>query len=183
MGLDLNIAKLSGVGRLPVPLEYDVVRPLNEADLHLLATVPKGSVPSPLKRITDRHHSLARLLAAGVGEGEAAIQLGYDPSRVSILKNSPAFVELLALYRKEAKDQFVSNLEHMSGLSRDALLELRDRLENTPERFSVADLRQIVVEMVDRVPAEDPLDKITPDMIELVAPNLSPRDRDNSEEA
>ena len=98
MVLNLNIDKLAGPGRLPMPIEVEYVRELNEADLALMAAAPLGSQPPALKRLTDRHHALARLISAGTPEGEAALILGYDISRVSILKNSPAFQELLALY-------------------------------------------------------------------------------------
>ena len=170
MGLDLNIAQLVGPGRLPARLDYEVVRELNEADIAVLASKPKGSEAPPLKKITDRHHSLARLLAAGTPENEAAAIVGYDISRVSILKASRAFQELMALYRNDARKEFVSNLEHMSGLSRDALLELRQRVEEAPERLSVNELRQIVIDMSDRVPSDSQLDNTLPTIIELVAP-------------
>ena len=185
MGLDLNIASISGPGRLSRPLDYEVERPLNEADLAILATVPKGSVAPTLQRITDRHHSLARLLASGMPEAEAAIHTGYDISRISILKGDPAFQELQALYRKDARDQFISNLEHMGGLSRDAILELRRRIEDQPERFSVNELTRIATEMQDRVPLTDPLDTLAPELIELVAPDrlLPDQKADESGEA
>jgi len=173
MTLQLDIAKLAGPGRRALPLEAEVVRPLNEADLALLATKDAGSTAPPLKKIGDRHHALARLLASGVSEGEAALITGYDISRVSILKNSPAFQELVALYRKEVDTQFSTTLEHMAGLSKDAVVELRDRLEENPERFSVNELTKIISEMYDRTKNDEPDFTHLPDVIQLVAPEAA----------
>ena len=167
--LELNIAKLAGPGRLPLPLEAEYVRDIEEADLELMAIQPLGSVPPTLKRITDRHHALARLLAAGVPEGEAAMITGYDTSRVSILKNSPAFEELLALYQSETKREFTTVLEHMAGVSRDALQVLRERLEDDDSRFTNSELLKITTEFTDRT-AEPPGTVYLPEVIELTAP-------------
>jgi hypothetical protein len=185
MGLDLDIAKLVGPGRPAVPLDVEYVRDLTEADLQLQATINSHMEPSPIKRITDRHHLLARLLASGTPEAEAAAITGYDNSRVSVLKNSPAFQELLALYQAEAKREFVSVLEHMAGMSRDALLELRSRLEENPDRFSNKDLKELVIDFADRAVDGDQTGAIMPDIIELVAPATPPQvvDRGESGEA
>ncbi len=166
MDLGLNIVNL-GAGRPRKPLEAEAVRPLEQADLELASTVERNSQPPAIKRITDRHHALARLLAAGTPEGEAALILGYDNSRVSILKQSPAFQELLDLYRAEVDREFATTLDHMAGLSRDALLELRERIEEEPEKFSNRELLSVVNEMVDRSDA-DGSDAKLPTRIELV---------------
>jgi len=166
--LGLNIVNLGGPGRPAKALEAAVVRDINVADLELAAVTERNSQPPALKRITDRHHALARLLASGTKEGEAALILGMDGSRVSILKNSPAFVELLDLYRGEVDREFATTLDHMAGLSRDALIELRERLEDTPEKFSNRELLSVVNDMVDRADV-DGRDAKLPTMIELVA--------------
>lgn len=168
--LNLNIDKLAGPGRAAKPIQFEIVRDLNEADIQLLSQ-PAASVPPPLKKITDRHHSLARLLAAGTPEGEAALIVGYDISRVSILKNSPAFQELLALYRSEVKREFASVLDHMAGLSRDALVELRDRLEENPDKFTNQELIKTISEMTDRSLDRDASGVALPIRIELTGPD------------
>jgi len=168
--LNLNIAKLAGPGRLPALLDVEYVRDIEEADLALMAIQPLGSTPPALKRITDRHHALARLLAAGLPDGEAALIVNYDVSRVSILKNSPAFQKLLALYQSEAKLEFTTVLEHMAGVSRDALLELRERLEENAEKFSNNDLLKVATEFADRA-ISGPETPDLPEIIELTVPD------------
>jgi len=174
MSLDLNIVKI-GAGRPARPLSVIVSREVNDADMELLATVPRNTSAPTLQRITDRHHALARLLAAGTPEGEAAIALNYTPSRVSVIKASPAFGELLALYRSEVDREFAGVLDHMSGLSRDAILELRDRLEDDPAKFSNRELLSITTDMVDRS-AGDSGRVAAPTRIELVAPEVGGED-------
>ncbi len=167
--LDLNIDTAAGPGRRPKPVDVTYLRDVTEADLELLATRDAGSTPSPVQRITERHHALARLLASGTPEGEAALITGYDPSRVSVLKNSPAFTNLIAIYRDEVNREFSTSLEHMGGLSRDALLELRQRVEDKPEDFSHRELLSIITELSDRAISGEDSTKHLPTRIELVA--------------
>jgi hypothetical protein len=174
MTLNLNVAKLAGPGRARTALEVMSVRDLGEADLALLAAGDRGTTAPPLKRITDRHHSLARLIAGGASDGEAAATIGFSLSRVSILKQSPAFQDLLALYRKEVDREFATVLEHMAGMSRDALLELRERLEDEPDRFSNRELLDTVNTFVDRADVGEGTRKL-PVQINLVPqPVISP---------
>lgn len=149
MGLDLDIESLTGPGRRPAPVQAHVERDLTEADLALLAQ--GGSIEAPpLKRLTERHHGLARLLASGVKEGVAGALLGYSGSRVSILKSSPAFRELLELYRSEQDAVFLSTAEQLAGLSKDAILLLRERLEDEPEKLTTGALMELVKLTADR---------------------------------
>lgn len=173
MDLDLNIEHLAvGRGRPRKKLDFEVVREINEADLALISQVPVQSAATGLKKLSDRHHSLARLLASGTPEGEAALITGYDPSRVSILKANPAFGELIEVYRKEVDFEFSTTLQHMAGLSRDAILELRDRMEEDPEKFTNQELRALVSDLTDRVSRDEGTGNKPsfPSIVELVAP-------------
>lgn len=116
-------------GRAAKPVTATVVRPLDETDLVLLQE-EKGSTAPALKRLSDRHHSLARCLASGMSEGDAAIHCGYVLSRVSILKADPAFQELLSFYREDVNAIYRDVHEELSGLARDAAVELHARLED-----------------------------------------------------
>jgi len=173
MKLDLNLAPRSGAGRKAIPLEFEVVRPIDAADLELLSQ-PASTKPSQLKRLSDRHHSLARLLASGTPDDECAAIVGYTQSRVSVLKADPSFQELLSLYRKEVKTEFATSLEHMAGLSRDAILELRDRMEEEPGKFTNNELRALATELSDRTTQQDDRGAKLPDIIELVSPSMVP---------
>ena len=150
MGLDIDITKLAGPGRRKLPLEATVTREISTADLGLLATMDRGSESGELKKIGERHHMVARLLAAGTPPGEVAACTGFSASRISILQNSPAMKELIALYQKEVNAQFSQVLDHMAGLSTDAILTLRERLEENPDDFSVKELIGVAELTLDR---------------------------------
>lgn len=147
MNLPLDIVRTTG--RAASPPSAELLRPLAEADLVLLSQ-EKGSKPPPLKRIRDRHHALARLLASGKSEGECAAILGYDISRVSILKGDPAFAELLHFYRTNVEAEYLSLHEQLAGVSADALILLREKLEEEGEKLSVAQLLEITRLGADR---------------------------------
>lgn len=146
--LGLDITGLTRRGRKPSQAGAVVVRPLCEADVASLAQPAPDN--APLKRLSERHHALARLLARGVKPGEAAAALGYDVARVSILQNSPAFEELIAFYQGTLDAEFADFAEQMGGLALDAVLILRDRLEENPSALSPGQLLEVAKFGADR---------------------------------
>jgi len=147
--MDLSAELFRTRGRAPQPIIATVVRELEENDLVLLAE-EKGSKPSAIKRITERHHALARILANGMKESEAATFCGYSISRISILKSDPAFKELLEFYREDAQRPFRDLNNRLSGLAMDAAEELSLRLEEEPEKVSIPQLMEVVKLGADR---------------------------------
>ena len=146
--MDLHL-DITAPGRRPKPLHAEVARQLSEADLALLAS-DRGTAAQPLKRIGERHHALARNLAAGLSPGQAAAITGLCLSRVSVLQGDPAFQELMQFYRQEKDAAFADMYEQLAGLSKDALLLMRERLEEAPEEFSNPMLLEIVTKLADR---------------------------------
>jgi hypothetical protein len=136
-------------GRAPAALVAAEVRELSPEDFALLAT-ERGVEPAPLKRLGERHHALAKLLAQGTSPGEAAVVTGLSPSRVSILKADPTFQDLVAFYREKVDAAYVDMHSTLAGLSLDAAQELRDRLEEEPEKISVGQLLEITKLGADR---------------------------------
>lgn len=146
MDLDLDI--LAQHGRPPKPDNFAIEREMTEADVAMLAQTPRA-VPS-VKRVTERHRTLARLLASGISPGEAALMVGYTPARVYMLKDDKLFQDLVQKYSAERDLAFDEVHERMAGLSREALAELTERLEQKPEGFQNADLLEIITKMADR---------------------------------
>ena len=149
ISLDPDVPALAARGRKASPLVACVVRPLEGADLALLAA-NRGTAPATLKRLSQRHHGLARSLALGVAPGEAAIIHGYDPSRVSILQGDPAFEDLVAFYADKVDTAFADVTEQLSAVSRDALGVLQERLEESPEDFTNKELLGVAEAGLDR---------------------------------
>jgi len=136
-------------GRAKQPLVADVLRELDVSDLACLQ-VEKGSEPSALKRLSERHHALARNLASGMEAGEAGLVAGYVASRVSILQNDPAFKELVEFYRRDVTMQYRDLHQKLAGLSLDAAEMLAERLEEEPEKVSIGQLMEITKMGADR---------------------------------
>lgn len=149
MDLSLELAPLRTRGRAPIEITIEETRPLRRDDLVLLQE-EKGSKTTPLKRLSERHHSLAKAIASGMKPGEAGIVFGYSASRVSILQADPSFKELVKFYSEQKDAQYVEMHERLAGLSVDALEELRQRLEDDPEQFSNGLLLDLVTKLADR---------------------------------
>ena len=147
----LDFGELRTVGRAPRAVDAEVLRELDEADLAMLAE-EKGSAAPPLKRISERHHNLARNLAGGMGPGEAAIVCNYDPSRVSILLADPTFKELVEFYRADVDRTFRDLHGRLFSLAMDAAEELAGRLEDEEraKELSVSALIEVVKMGADR---------------------------------
>ena len=148
LDLDIDLDLVGKRGRRAVDVEFRVVRELRAADFAIQATAP--GVLQPLKRLTSRHHSLARLIASGTAPGEAAIVVGLEGSWVSTLQRDPAFIELVEHYRTEVEGKFEETVERLAGFSRDVLEELQGRLIAEPEKFTNNELKGLLTETLDR---------------------------------
>lgn len=126
-------------------LTGSVVRELTPTDL----AAPKAKV-STIKRLSDRHHALARSVAAGLSNIECAAIHGYTPSTVSSLKGDPAFQELVEFYHAKADAAMADLHVRLSGLSAIAAAILLERLEENPEKFSAEELRELLKLGADR---------------------------------
>lgn len=147
--MDLSGELFRTRGRAPKPIAAAVVRELEPNDLILLDR-EKGSRPSAIKRLTERHHALARNLASGMAIHEAATLQGYSLSRVSILQGDPAFKELLEFYCEDANRPYRDLHIRLSGLALDAAEELSNRLEEEPEKVSIGQLMELTKLGADR---------------------------------
>lgn len=148
MDLDLEL-EMPHLGRRPVEVTCEVVREVAEADLELLRQ-DRGIKPLEIKRLTQRHHALARSLASGMTPGRAAILCGYTPSHVSILQTSPAFQELLWFYQNNVDVEFVDMLKSMNDLGDEVLEEIRRRVEEEPEDIGFGQLLKAMELVADR---------------------------------
>lgn len=131
------------------PLIAILDRPLGEEDLLTLEIDQHSKAPT-LKRLTHRHHRLARMIAEGIGHGDAAIACGYSNSRVSILMDDVAFMELVDFYAKQVDALALDLRARLVGIAETASDIIQDRLEEDPDSFEVEDLRKLVALGADR---------------------------------
>lgn len=148
--MDMDIAALMPrKGRRAKPVPGRIVRELVPADFKLLAE-ERGIKPQPLQKLRSRHHALARALASGMKDWEAALACGYDVSRVSILKADPTFQELVQIYTEDVDAQYADMHERLAGLSTTAAEILQDRLEDDPDSVTVGQLHGTIKIGADR---------------------------------
>lgn len=124
-------------------MQVEVVRELNPTDLALLQ-LERGIKAPAIKNLRDSHHAIARCIAEGKSGVETQYITGYSASRISILKDDPAFKELVEFYKsktEEIKDQAaIDHAAKMAALHSDILDEISDRLHESPEKIAFDEL-------------------------------------------
>lgn len=137
-------------GRPSGGVEAVLGRSLVAADLAALNAPRPSAQPTTIKKLRDSHHALARALAGGMSCGEASIATGYTPSRISVLSSDPTFKELVSFYQKNEELALADLHSRMSDVALDAVVEIRDRLDEAPESFSNDELRRVAETFADR---------------------------------
>ena len=106
---------------------------------------------SPVRRMRDSHHGLARAIASGMKPVEASRITGFNHHYITELcDHDPAFQELLAFYREEVNKEHADLRERLVTLALDISQEIQDRIRDAPETFSNGDLRQFLTALADR---------------------------------
>lgn len=136
-------------GRATKEISIDYVRDLGEADISLLGT-ERGVTARPIAKLRDRHHQLARCLAQGMNGVEASAVTGYDPSRISILKSDPSFIELVTFYRENENAQLAEFQRRAAMVSITALQNLQEQVEDEENPLTVDQNLTIVKTLADR---------------------------------
>jgi hypothetical protein len=141
----LDVRELSAE-ELELARHWSAVKSANGADVR---TPPPAAEAS--RGMREKHHNIARVMAAGVALEQIASLVGLNQSTLTNMKKSPAFQSLLFSYMHEldnvAKD-FKGRLEATAGA---ALNELHERLVSEPETFSPEVLRKTVETLADRI--------------------------------
>lgn len=136
-------------GRAVKQLSLEAAGDLSAADLALLAS-ERGVKPTPIKMLRERHHALARCLAAGMSPGEASVITGYDPSRISVLKQDVAFQALVADYRSMGDGISADFVQRTQVLSLTVVNRLQEIAEDDEQVLSPATLLEIGKFAADR---------------------------------
>jgi hypothetical protein len=149
--MNLMLETISPDGKLNEDLMPQVVRALTLGDMKLAGT--KAKVPpkaSALKRISERHRNLARVMASGVPVWEAAAMTGYSVQRISMFKVDPAFMNLIRFYSEQKDAMFETMYEKLAGMGSEAADLLRERMEEAPDEITTPALLDMVKVGADR---------------------------------
>jgi len=139
-----------GRGRRPAPVLFGGTRHLTEADVAQM-WADGGASPLPrIKALRYNHHLLAKAVAGGKSLLECSRISGLTASRVSDLKNDPAFQELVSFYAEELHEIYVDVHARMAAFGTSVMEELQDRFEQEPEKFTKRELLEIFTTMADR---------------------------------
>jgi len=96
------------------------------------------------------HHKLAQLLAGGVPDAEASFITGRSTGSISSLRSDPAFRELLSYYEAQQEGRDTNVYDRLTTLGVTAMEILQQRLEESSEKLTNADLTKIMDSAFDR---------------------------------
>lgn len=124
-------------------LEEDDLRELMLSS-DLGAEPVEGDDPTDLKKIREKHHSVARMIAGGLSQRMVSHLCGYSEGYLSVLLNNPSMRELIELYRLQQGQASQLIVEKLKTVGLQATEELQDRLAdgklNNQELLSLAKL-------------------------------------------
>lgn len=128
-----------------VVMEIGAIRELAREDLALLnETRPKPQLQS----LRDNHHRVARAVASGISNGQAAALCGITIGRVSQLRQDPAFNELVAHYRGLLTADWIEGTdtvtEFLGSVRTKSLAMLEDKLCAASENNEFLPTRELV---------------------------------------
>lgn len=141
-------------GRKPAkPLYASITRQLTEADIKALWDAPEGSLRSSvttIQKLRTSHHMLAKLIADGVSNNDAALITGYSISYISTIKNEPMFQDLVQHYTSMKAEVYLDVHQRLASLGLDIVEEIQERLATEPESFALRDLKELGELALDR---------------------------------
>lgn len=85
--------------------------------------------PADLKKIREKHHSVARLVASGLSHSMVAQLSGYTASYLSVLLNNPSMEELVSFYRAANGNAAQVITENLRTVGSKALEKLASKIE------------------------------------------------------
>lgn len=139
--------------QLPREAVERAVRDIQMGAVTMGSGTSKGGTSSRAKRLRDRHHLIARLVAADIQPQIICKRMGLTWARLEMLRDhTPAFQQLVVEYRtrkEEIAPEDVVDLLERNMIA--AELEIADRLAEEPEKFSISELHKVSRDAADRL--------------------------------
>lgn len=156
MATDLVDVLLQEIKTLPLeelapkqPFSLEFVRNLTPAD-EAAAQLALPAQANAAVRLRGAHHALARLLAGGMRDYEAAYATGYSPGYISSLRKDPAFAELMSHYQDQAIHEYIDAHKQLANLGTTVLEILQERVETEGDKLGIKTLTDIAAMALDR---------------------------------
>lgn len=126
-------------------VELSDIRSVRREDLVILT---ETRPPTQLSALRDNHHRVARAVATGLKNYEIAAMCGLSINRVSMLKQDPAFSELVAHYRSLVTAEWVQQTDHYAEIATTNMLKaeamLSDKLDAAMENNEFLPTRDLI---------------------------------------
>lgn len=107
-----------------------IVEPADLAQLLVAPTPPTATgAPTDLKKLRERHHSVARLMASGLQQTIVCEITGYTDAYLSTLLNAPSMQELIEYYRASQNNAAEAIAERLRSAGMSAVDILVERME------------------------------------------------------
>lgn len=121
------------------------VRPITKDDLQGLR---EPSHRTPLQRLRDSHHNVARLIASGLSNIAIASRTGFSLQRIVQLKTDPAMIELIARYRDKVDEVWKESIDDYMSLATANMLkaerQISDKLDAADEAGELLPTRELI---------------------------------------
>jgi hypothetical protein len=134
--------------------EISGIRVLARADLSVLLEKRPQTL---LKSLSDGHHRVARAVAAGLSNLDVAAITGRTATRIAMLKQDPAFIELVAHYRGIVTSDYVTSVDSYMEVATSNMLKAEtmlgdklDEAQDSGETLPTRDLIAISRDAADR---------------------------------
>lgn len=128
-----------------VQVELGPIRELARPDLALLNEARPVTV---LQSLRDNHHRIARAVASGIPNQQVAALCGIGMNRVSMLKQDPAFNDLVAHYRSIITAEWAEHAdtvtEFLGSVRTKSLAMLEDKLCAAADNNEFLPTRELV---------------------------------------
>lgn len=128
------------------------IRELTRDDLARLRDKRVG--PPKVKQYRETHHRVARLVAAGLRNGDISRMTGYSPSRISALKDDPAFQQLVTEYKDKVDEAYVSGLDEFYETATSNMLRaermIEEHLDKAEDEGDLIPLKTLALISADR---------------------------------
>ena len=131
-------------------LTIEVVRAITAEDLAGLfvsgvaVVAPRASAALTISGLKAKHHRLAQLVAQGLARPDVAMATGFSTQAIARLELDPAFRALVEHSMAVVDLKFADVVERMKDVGLAALDELKERLAEKGEDFSVRELNEVI---------------------------------------
>ena len=122
-----------------------VISRVRSMTLDDVACLRQKSAPAQIQRLRESHHRICYFLSTGMSYTDVAARTGYSISRISVLANTPAVQEQVAIYRRETlAPQLLADREELKvAIGLQQLRMIKDHMDDADAADELLPLRDL----------------------------------------